>query len=896
MIGKTLGNYQVTEMLGKGGMGEVFRGRDTKLDREVAIKVLPTELSGDPERVARFDREARTLASLQHPNVASVYGFEELDNTRFLVMELVDGKDLATVLASGKLPLDDVKHIARQVATGLEAAHEKGIVHRDLKPANIMITQSGDAKILDFGLARAWYGDAEDAVNSPMSSPTITAAMTQAGTILGTAAYMSPEQARGRNVDRRADIWAFGAILWEMVTGELLFEGETVSDTLAAVLRAEPDWSKLPVDDEPLLCRLIERCLMRDPQFRLRDIGEARILLGDGGQSSSLLSMPAFDPDSVPETKSGGMGWPVVVAVAIAMLAAGALAGWKLLAPSAPLAPVYHTMIPAERDTRFDMDGASPGPGTLSPDGTMVAFSARDTDGVVYLYLRHLSKGESVKITGTDDATYPFWSPDSKFIGFFTVQDGKLRKVAVAGGPPVTLCRAENGKGGTWNEAGVIVFAPTAESHIFRVPAIGGEPTAITKMTDDEDSHRHPRFLPGGDDFLYLTRDEGNQFTVYKQSLVGGERELVTTTESQAEYADGYLFTTKEGVLFATPWDWESNQSLGGAVPLVEQVLIASGAAGAGSYSVLPTGEMLFQTGSASVERLLTWMEFERRANVPLGEPGQLYMPRFSPDASRLVVEVDGDAPLGRDLWLVDSNSGQRTRFTFEEGDEYGPCWSPDGERVFYTSRHGNNYRVLSRPVQGTGGVTVHYESGQSHIHTTDVSRDGTGVLAFHNLPDTNRVSTLMHIDIATGEMSVVLDKGGYGARYSPDGRWIAYGSYSVTSWEVFVMPASVSSRKWQISTKGAVWPQWQANGEKLYVHGYGNEVVVYDVETSGESFQFSDPKTLLTVSGLTPDGIPFDVHPDGERIIHAGSNNEGRDAEISPIHFVTDWRRALLK
>ncbi|NNE06979.1 MAG: protein kinase, partial [Gemmatimonadetes bacterium] len=781
MIGKTLAHYEIVGLLGKGGMGEVYRARDTKLGREVAVKVLPKELSGDPERAARFEREARTLASLQHPNVASIYGFEEVDGNRFLVMELVEGQDLSTRLREGKPSLDSTLRIARQVATGLEAAHEKGIVHRDLKPANIMLNDAGDAKILDFGLARAWFGD-PNAEGSMEHSPTITAAMTQAGTILGTAAYMSPEQARGKNVDRRADIWAFGAILWEMVTGKRLFEGETISDTLAAVLRAEPEWEKLPVEEAPHLCRLIERCLVRDPNLRLRDIGEARILLQEGGAESSLLSIPAMSgtaPASDHAPAPSGMRTPVVAAIALVMLALGALAGWKLLS-TAPEPQLFHTMIPAPPGAEFDMGGASPGPARLSPNGKMLAFTASGEDNVTYLYLRHLDRGESVRLSGTNGAAYPFWSPESDFIAFFTpdAAENKLRKIAVAGGPPVTLCNAPNGKGGSWNRDGVIVYAPSHNTGIHRVPSIGGEPEEITEIGSGEDSHRHPRFLPNGRDYIYAVRQTDNTFVIRLGSLDGREPVDIAPSECQAEYASGHLFTVRERVLFATPFDAATGTLTGGGTPLVEQMLLASGTqgAGAGSFSVLPSGMMVFQTGTAGTEdRLLTWGDLDSERDTPIGSPGQMYHPRISPDGRRCAVEVRGESQEGTDLWLVDLETGLRTRFTFEEGDEVAPCWTPDGETIVYTARIDSTERIMMRPVEGTGGAAILYEDSE-RLLTTSVHPDGSGVLITHATGDSGDVNLEFLAFEGDGAPTVVLPREGYGGRYSPDGRWIAYG------------------------------------------------------------------------------------------------------------------------
>jgi serine/threonine protein kinase len=897
LIGKILAHYEILGLLGKGGMGEVYRARDSKLGREVAIKILPAELSGDPERTARFDREARTLASLQHPNVASIYGFEEVGGTRFLVMELVEGQDLGAHMHGDRLSIDETERIARQIATGLEAAHERGIVHRDLKPANIMLNEAGEAKILDFGLARAWYGDPADG-SAMENSPTITAAMTQAGTILGTAAYMSPEQARGRNVDRRADIWAFGVILWEMVTGQRLFEEETTSDTLAAVLRAEPDWELLPVDEAPHLCRLIERCLVRDPQQRLRDIGEARILLQDGGSESSILSMPAIGADALSDrdSTSTGFRWPIVAVIGLVALGLGAIVGWKLLS-NTPEPQLLHTMIPAPLGSEFDMAGSSPGPAALSPDGTMAAFSASREDGVVHLYLRHLDRGEAVVLSGTEDAAYPFWSPDSEHIAFFSVANNKLRKIAIAGGPPVTLCTASNGKGGSWNEDGVIIFAPTAGSPIHRVASIGGEPEPITTLADGDNSHRHPRFLPNGRDFLFTARPEEGLFVIRMGSLDGREPVDVTESECQAEYASGYLFTTREGVLFATAFDPATGKLSGGSTPLVEQILIAGGGSAAGSYSVLNSGMMVFQTGSGESERLLSWGDLDTGSSIPIGSSGQMFFPRISPDGSRCVVEVEGEAPLGFDLWIVDLQTGQRNRFTFEEGDEVSPCWTPDGSSIVYTSRVEGVHKIMQRPVEGTGGASKLHEPPAGRLTTDSVHPDGTGILFTHWLPDTTRVWSLKFLTFdGDGEPTVILPDEGYGGRYSPDGRWIAYGGYTADNWQVFVMPASGGPRKWQVTTAGAVWPQWQPDGSRLFVHAYGAKVVAYDVETGGSSFEFGSPVELMAVDELTPGGVPFDIHPDGNRIVHAGPDpGQARDG-VSPIHLVTDWQRALAR
>jgi Tol biopolymer transport system component len=526
----------------------------------------------------------------------------------------------------------------------------------------------------------------------------------------------------------------------------------------------------------------------------------------------------------------------------------------------------------------------------------MVAFSASREDGVVHLFLRHLDRGDAVPLSGTEDAAYPFWSPDSKHIAFFTVTDSKLRKIAVAGGPPVTLCAASNGKGGSWNEDDIIIFAPTAGARIHRVASIGGEPEPITELSDGGNSHRHPRFLPNGRDFIFTARRDDGSFVIRMGSLDGREPVDVTESECQADYASGYLFTTREGVLFATAFDPATGKLSGGSTPLVEQILIAGRGSGAGSYSVLPSGMMVFQTGSGESERVLSWGALDTGNSTQIGASGQLFFPRISPDGSRCVIEVQGEAPLGRDLWIVDLRTGQRNRFTFEEGDEISPCWSPDGSTIVYTLRADDVNRIMQRPVEGTGGVSTLFES-PDRLTTNSVHPDGTGILFTHWMPDTNRVWSLKYLAFeGDGEPTVILPSEGYGGRYSPDGRWIAYGGYTADQWQIFVMPATGGSRKWQITTDGAVWPQWQPDGHRLFVHAYGAKVVAYKVQTGAISFRFESPEEFMTVDDLTPGGIPFAVHPDGKRIVHAGPDPGEVQDRVSPIHLVTDWQRALAR
>jgi len=895
MIGKSLLHYDIKAIIGKGGMGEVYSATDTKLGRDVAIKILPTELSGDPEREARFQREARALASLQHTNVASIYGFEEADGVRFLVMELVSGAELSDRMKKGPIAMDEALSIARQIAAGLEAAHESGIVHRDLKPANIMETTEGDIKILDFGLAQAWFGDAAPQDESS-NMPTITAAMTQAGAILGTAAYMSPEQARGSSVDRRSDIWAFGVILFEMLTGKRLFEGETVSDTLAAVLRAEPDWDSLPRDDHPLLCNLIERCLERNPKQRLRDIGEARIFLQDGSASGMHMSFTQLNIDAAPSVRTAAR-FPVALAVVLALvfLTAGTLLGAKILATQDPI-PVLHTMIPPPIETDYDLKGTAPGPAVISPDGTMVTFSAIDTDGNSRLFLRHLDKGESVSLSGTEGAAYPFWSPDSRFIGFFDMGGEKLRKVAAAGGPPVTLCPASNGKGGTWNRNGDIIFAPEHDTAIHRVADIGGDPVAITKTSEIHDSHRHPRFLPDGEHFIFIARYANGEPTndVYLASLdTTFVPRMITQSQAHAEYADGFLMTVREGVLMATPFTPDQERVSEGGMPLVENILVLPGAA-VGVFSPSDSGMLVFQTGaSVEADKMLFWTNIENGGVQSLGEKGQLVHPVISPDGTRAIVEVDNASNEGKDLWLVDLDTGLRTRFTFAPGDEMRACWSRSGEFVFYASQENGKWRIVQQPVEGQGGAAIILESDRT-IAPSSVSPGDRELLLDHERESGDfEMQRLSLTDGSSDPVTIATMADGNlgGGKYSPDGRWIAYHTESSSGWDIFVMPSAGGARKWQVTTDGGVYPRWQHDGTALWVTRFSGNLRSYAVDGSQPTFRVGTFQQPLSVISPDATGSYYDLHPDGQRILQAGID-PAFQAEISYLHLVTDWQR----
>ncbi|HSM52261.1 MAG TPA: protein kinase, partial [Thermoanaerobaculia bacterium] len=696
MIGTTLAHYRVTAALGEGGMGQVWRAEDTKLGREVALKVLPEAFAEDPERMARFEREARLLASLNHPNIAHLYGLEtvtsgadegsgleargsissshpaagtaapqsgpapleavpmsrgvggnsklRIQNSElpaaagpsleprasspitFLVMELVEGEDLSERIKRGPVPIEEATAIALQVAGALEAAHEQGIVHRDLKPANIKLRPDGTVKVLDFGLAKAWETDGADPGLS--LSPTVTRHATAAGLILGTAAYMAPEQARGQRVDRRADTWSFGVVLWEMLTGRKLFEGQTVSDVLASVLKEAPDLEALPAAVPPKLRQLLARCLDKDPRGRLQAIGEARVALERPlGELAPAKTEAANSGQTKRSRIAAAVGW----ALAAVGLGAAALLLWQQL--SRPSDRVLRTSIPPPEGTTFHLSGINAGPAALSPDGTRIVFSARDEDGAVRLYLRVLDQPEARVLSGTETAQYPFWSPDSRWIGYFAQQDESMKKVDAAGGPPITLCAAPNGKGGSWGRDDVIVFTPNATTPLHRVSASGGESQPVTEIDRGRhNSHRHPRFLPDGRHFLYIARGISSAESVIKVgSLDGGVDRELTAATVQAEFAGGFLFFVRDRSLMAQPFDPKGLVLEGEARPIGEAVLTIPAAA-LGIYTVSPAGLLAYHTGSVEAAVAPAWYDRTGREVSTLGDPGEYNSVVLSPD------------------------------------------------------------------------------------------------------------------------------------------------------------------------------------------------------------------------------------------------------------------------
>jgi serine/threonine-protein kinase len=663
-------------------MGEVYRAKDTKLGREVALKILPATFTNDPERVARFRREAQVLASLNHPHIAQIHGLDEADGTRFLVLELVDGESLDKRIARGRIAVDEALGIAEQITEALEAAHEKGIIHRDLKPANIALTRDGSVKVLDFGLAKATEVGSGTSLGVT-TSPTITspAMMTGVGMIVGTAAYMAPEQARGRTVDRRADIWAFACVLYEMLAATRAFGGEDVTDIVASVVRDDPDWSRLPADTPAGLRQLLERCLVKDPRNRLRDIGDARIELACVG--------PAAPVD--PSAKSGRLprAQLAIAGVSIALIAA--LATWMILRPAPATSP---SRINLSVELGADITVAPLGANIqISPDGRTLAFVGQKTAGASQLYVRRLDQLQATVLPGTEDANNPFFSPDGQWIAFFASR--KLRKIATTGGAAVTLCDAPAGRGGTWAGDGTIVFLPNNGPGVslVRVSAAGGKPEPLLSLAEDEVTQRWPQMLPSGKGVLYTASNVASGFTdanIVVQPLPAGARKIVVRRGSYGRYLpSGHLVYIQDGTLFAAPFDLGRLETSGPAVPALEGIAeVASnasgGSAGAAQMAVSENGTLAYLAGASVTNRFpVSWLDRAGRVSTLRTAPSVWTNPAFSPDGRRLALEIM-DATSS--LWVYEWARDTLARVTFEASDSARPVWTPDGRRLVFAA------------------------------------------------------------------------------------------------------------------------------------------------------------------------------------------------------------------
>ena len=893
MIGATIGSYEVTGKLGEGGMGEVWRARDEKLGRDVALKLLPEQVEADSERLSRFEREAKVLASLNHPNIAHLYGLETAQRVRsgadghavtFLVMELVEGEDLSQRIEREPVPVDEAIPIALQMAQALEAAHERGIVHRDLKPSNVKLRPDGTVKVLDFGLAKAWESDDGDPVIS--LSPTITKNQTAAGVILGTAAYMSPDQARGKPVDRRADIWAYGVVLWEMLTGRKLFEGDTVTDVLASVLKETPDLEALP-DSVPVpLRRLVARCLEKDPRRRLQAIGEARIVLEGPMDEPPEEAASSTGASDAPPTRSVRL-WQA--AAALLLIAAAAFA-WLALRSTPQTRQVIRADIPAPDGTAFDLDPGGPGAVAVSPDGTQMVFSARDEAGQILLWVRRLSDSSARPLPGTEDGAYPFWSPNGRSIAFFS-GDAKLRRVDVAGGPPVTICPAPNGKGGSWSDDGRILFTPAHNTPIQVVDAAGGEPRDATELREGETGHRFPVWLSDGR-FLYLARaragEEADRIRVGSVEGSDDDRELLAAA-SNAVPVSGRLLFIREGNLMAQPFDTTSAKLMGDAVPIADDILYISGAR-LGVFSASRNGVLVFQGGSVDTETELVWFDREGTEIDQLGDGVRHRDIQLSPDGRFAAAEILDDQSGASDVWVYDLARRLRTRFTFDPTMDWWPVWSPDGSRLAFSSIRDGSNNLWVKEVGGADEEQLLFKDDEAELGAAAWSPDGRHlVFARFNTQDWDIYALDLESDEATAVIASSFRE--WLPELSPDGRWLAYASTESGRPEVYVTTFPDPGRRWQVSTAGGEFPRWGGDGSELFFVAPDGHLMAAEIDGRSDTLIVGELESLFSWPRASGFRYPYAVASGDDRFL---VNRAVSSEQAFPLTLVYNWDAEL--
>ena len=904
--------YEITAQIGEGGMGEVYRATDTKLKRQVAIKVLPTSLATAPERLARFQREAEVLASLNHPGIASIYGLEESAGTTALVMELVEGDDLSRRIARGAIPVDEALPIAKQIADALEAAHQQGIIHRDLKPANIKLRPDGTVKVLDFGLAKALAPE-QDPANAALrsQSPTITspALLTGAGIILGTAAYMAPEQAKGFEADKRSDIWAFGCVLFEMLTARRPFDGDDVTDVLGAVVRLEPPWEALPADVPMPVRTLLRQCLVKDRRRRVADIAAVQFVLDH---------QAGFTPPAVVASGSARVAWLIAALSVVALI--GTVV-WLRANRLETLEPdlIRFTIAP-QGDTSFGGPSAG-GTGNnaqlaISPDGRNIVYVAL-TQTRSNLWLRPVGSAEARRLQGTEDAAFPFWSPDSQFIAFFT--GNKLKKVSIDGGPVLPLADVIGsiGLGGSWSRDNVILFGSNL-SGLARVPGAGGAPAVVTTLAKGEDAHRWPHFLPDGRHFIYNAITStccpaAIPGTIKVGSLDQAEPAVtLLEADSSAIFVSGHLLFSREETMMAQAFDPDTRQLSGDAVPVLDSV--SKEGSRYVSASVSQNGTLVYAAGGSTNPPQLLWFN---RSGAQVGALGSGaasgdMAPAISPDESQVAVALRTGSPPNLDVWTIDIARNLRSRVTTDPLQQGWPVWSPDGTRIvfgvgpggFITGRQ-EKPRLVQVQVSKTGANEMLFEAaatpsapcspGQCGLMPTDWSPDGRFVLytVSTTFPRTSDIWALPMVGERKPFPVIQTQFRESLGVFSPDGQWIAYMTDETGELNVYVQPFLREGGKYRISPNGGRNPHWRADGKELFYLDASGAMTVVPIDTT-KTFTAGLPKTLFPAGVISLNQM-YAVTKDGQRfLINTRPTNAA--AAAAPLNVVVNWTSTLKK
>jgi eukaryotic-like serine/threonine-protein kinase len=885
--GQKIGAYEIVAQLGAGGMGEVYRARDSRLKREVAIKVLPADVANDRERLARFQREAEVLASLNHPHIAHVYGIEE----NALVMELVEGEDLAQRIARGPIPIDEALPIVRQIAEALEAAHDAGIIHRDLKPANIKVRDDGTVKVLDFGLAKALDQDLktsgpQDLVNSPtITSP----AMTMRGVILGTAAYMAPEQAKGKVVDKRADIWAFGCVLFEMLTGKRAFRGDDTTDIITSVMRDTPDWHALPPATPSSIRTLLRRCVEKDPRKRAPHIGIARLEIDEAMTSTGELA-------GTPAARRSRTFEAIAIAVIVVALAVGWASSRYFAPPATPSGAMYlSTLILAE-----NLNARPPSQRlALSPDGRRLVYAATDgPEGRVKLFVRSLDRPTSQVLAGSENAIGPFWSADGRFVAFYA--DGELKKIDIAGGPPITITseapmqrmdsgNSPQGMPGSWNADDVIVYS--SRGVIRRISVKTGESEPVTRLDESakQTHHDYPHFLPDGRHFLYAAFSGLQPGGTFVGSIDGAPPRRLLEESGNAQYGSGHLLFVRGTTLMAQPFDPDRLEFSGDATPIVDAVQANVTARTGAGYAVSRTGTLVYQAALGLSSTRLLWSTRTGQQTVIGTEQAAYRDLALSPDGTTVAITPLDER--GRsDIWLVNLVRGGRTRLT-STGAGLTAVWSPDGKTLAYSALVGSATNLYRRRADGAGAEELRFDD--TRIKTpTDWSPDGK-VLLFDAVSQ-GTLNDIMVLD-ASGKATTVIGSrfAERWAQFSPDGKWIAYTSDESGTREVFVTRYSGGGR-WQVSTGSGNYPRWSRDQRELFFHSASTgKMMAARITTHVDSVEVGVPVPLF--DARAPDGFAryfYDVAPDGRFLLATPAS----PTTMSTMSLVVNWQKLVEK
>ncbi len=886
--GTRLGSYEILSPIGAGGMGEVYRAKDTNLDREVAIKVLPDEMARDVERITRFEREAKLLASLNHPNIAAVYGFDRAGDTRFLVLEYVEGATLSKRLEEGPFVMEDGLDVAKQMAEGLEAAHDKGIIHRDLKPANVMIDADGTVKILDFGLAKAMSEDSSKSTHA--NSPTLTADYTRPGVILGTAAYMSPEQARGRSLDKRTDIWSFGVLLFECLSGATLFRGETATDSMGAILHKDPEWSLLPPNIPPTVQLLLRRCLAKDRKKRLHDIADARVELEqaieDPTSTSLGLARAALE---VKRSWLPSLGQTVILAILLTGVAATA---WLAKPEKADDRPVIRTKLELSTEVYADEDR---GIFDFSPDGSQLVYVGK-SETSVQLYLRRLHDVEVTPLANTIGADTPFFSPDGRWVAFWTA--GEIRKVSVLGGPATKICDAPAMRGASWGPDNTIIFAPGRRTGIWRVSANGGQAEQLTELNPEHPkaSHRWPFFMPDGKSMLYTETENEDTYVdarIIAHSFDTKEKKILAKGATDPRYIPtGHVLFIRENVLVAMPFDMTTLTVTGPETPVMEDLATRAGT-GTAHYAVSNNGLFLYmdQSRGGSDENTLVWVDRAGNVEQASRHSGPIRGHTLSPDGTHIAICMNGATSLPPDIWIIELERDMMTRLTVHDGSDRSPLWSPDQKWIYFSSeRETGSQQVWRKRADGTGEAE-RVATSPDWQYPTSISPDGKMLVYMEEL-------NIYYVHLSgekqgVSEPFLATQFSEFLARVSPDGEWIAYVSNVTGGPEIYVERFPKGGDRLKISAGPGLFPRWSPDGSEI-IYVDRTERKYYSVSVAAEDgmLRAQLPELILQLDdgGYWPD---FDLSTDGKRFLFSRTGQANVDSSHEPT-LVVNWFEEL--